>query len=89
MEHIVATDHRFGPTRIGVQIGAEHGKPFAGIARSSLTQHSADIVFTREVAHRGACFMPRRQHVNQTMGAEKARTPCHQNLRHITLLSNH
>jgi hypothetical protein len=61
MEHVVAPGCRFGPTRIGVQIGAEHGKALADFACDPLTQFGAHITFARQVPDRSARFMPRRE----------------------------
>jgi hypothetical protein len=75
MEHIVAANHRFDPTRICVQIGAKQGKTLAYLIESPLTQHGAHIAFARQVTARGTRFMPRRQQLDQTMGADEPRAP--------------
>jgi hypothetical protein len=86
MERIVASGGSLGPAGIGGEIGTEQGEAFAYIARASLTQHRAQFALTREVADRGARFMPRRQKLDQTMGADKARAPRDQNARHAKVL---
>lgn len=83
MEHIVATRRRLGPTRIGVEVGAEKGKARADVARAALAQHGAQVAFARKVAHGGARFVPRRQKLDETMGADEARAPRDQHTRHI------
>ena len=75
MEHSVATGRRFSPTRVGVQIGAEKLQALADLAGASVTQHGAHVAFALEVADRGARFVPRRQELDQTMGADESCTP--------------
>jgi DNA-binding transcriptional MerR regulator len=86
MKHIVATGRRFRPARIGVQIGAEQAQTLADIAGAPLTQHGSHVAFTLEVTDGGARFMPSRQRLNQTMGADEPGAARDQNARHVTIL---
>jgi hypothetical protein len=54
MEDIVAAGRRFGPTRVGVQIGAEQRHAVSRLAGAALAQHGAHVARPLEVADRRA-----------------------------------